>query len=206
MVGRSWFAGLITALLCFAVFAGSAAGQESTSETTQGTPAEQLIARHAPILMLKEQDKPCATSGEPFDAGPVEFVLGDPQVQLRQNVPSQPVIKSGPTAADLAGLDDTYYLDFPGDPLRPGCGYERASRDRMQGLAPTTLARIAREEDHDGFAIQYWLFYYFNDFKKPLVPIDSGIAAFQSIPNLCSRPSRVPSGSTSTVPRTLSSS
>jgi hypothetical protein len=146
---------------------GVALASSSAAVNAQSDPAtEELIARYAPILVLKEQETACDTDGEPYEAGPVDLVLGDQSVVLRRNEPGQPVVLTGPTAEDLADLDETYYLDLPGNPLRPGCGYERASRERMRLWSPTANVHLAREEDRDGFAIQYWLFYYYNDFNN----------------------------------------
>jgi hypothetical protein len=33
-------------------------------------------------------------------------------------------VKKAPTAADLFGKGEDYWLDFPGDPLDAGCSYE----------------------------------------------------------------------------------
>jgi hypothetical protein len=165
-----WLARRVAGVLVAGLVVGAALAQPLVAHAADRgaarTPLDELIARHAPILMLKEQQRPCDTEGEPYAAGPVELVLGNPVVRLRQSGAGQPVAVTGPTAADVAGLDETYFLDLPGDPLRPGCGYERASRARMAELAPTASVHLAREEGRDGLVIQYWLFYYFNDFNN----------------------------------------
>lgn len=154
--GATWWMAMMIAVL----LVRSTAAQDSAS------PEQRLIDRHAPILLLKEQDHACDDDGEPYDAAPVEIVLGDSAVRLRRNLPGQPVVATAPTAADLAGRDETHYLDFPGNPLRAGCAYEEYSRARMATLAPTAHARIAREEGRAGLVIQYWFFYVFNDFNN----------------------------------------
>ena len=35
------------------------------------------------------------------------------------------IVKRAPTAKDLAGLGEDYWLDFPYDALNPGCNYEK---------------------------------------------------------------------------------
>lgn len=142
------------------------AAQEPETGSDASARAQELVDTYAPILVLREQRHPCDREGEPYIAAPVEIVLGAPDILLRQDVPGQPVIMNGPTATDLAGLDSSYYLDMPGDPLEPGCVYEEKSRERMEGLEPTALAHIAKEEGRSGLVIQYWLFYYFNDFNN----------------------------------------
>src|SRR5262245_17637309 len=56
------------------------------------TLTEELIARYAPILNLRQQAFPCDAAGEPYDAAPAGIVLGDPAVVLRRNVPGQPIV------------------------------------------------------------------------------------------------------------------
>jgi hypothetical protein len=143
----------------FAPFPGVASAQATDAE-------QELIERYTPILMLVEQQHACDPHGEPYDAGPASIALEDASFVVRKDVPGQPIIASGPTADDLAGLDETHYIDLPGDPLKPGCTYERLSQQRMQGQPPTTHVHIAREAGEDGFAIQYWFFYLFNDYNN----------------------------------------
>jgi hypothetical protein len=143
--------------------AASAAEQTSLDVS----PALQtLVQRHSPILLLKEQSHPCDTLGEPYNAGPADLILDNPSVVLRRAGPGDEAPISGPTAADLAQRDDSFYIDLPGDPLRAGCTYERQSRARMAMLTPTANVHIARQEGRDGFAIQYWLLYLYNDFNN----------------------------------------
>ena len=145
---------------------GAWGAQEVGADRDARTTTADLIERYAPILVLRAQERPCDPAGEPYVAAPVEIVLGDPIVRLRHDGTGKPVIVDGPTAPDIDGLDDTYYLDLPGNPLRPGCVYERRSRERMQGLVPMAMVHLARERIGGGLAIQYWLFYYFNDWNN----------------------------------------
>lgn len=154
--------GAIALLVCLAL-----ASWPSRDVSARATAAEQtLIERYTPVLMIVPQERACDEDGEPYAAGPTDLVLDDEQTLLRQDASGQPVVITGPSAEDLAGRDETYYLDYPGNPLRPGCTYERQSRARMEGRTPTTHVHIAREDGQDGFAIQYWFFYYFNDFNN----------------------------------------
>ena len=75
------------------------------------------------------------------------------------------MVKRGPTSHDLWGLGPGYYLDFPGDPLSPGCGYERQFRAWDNGRPPSVYAHIATDPSYPGkLAVQYWFYYTFNDF------------------------------------------
>jgi hypothetical protein len=93
----------------------------------------------------------------------VNLVLGNPAVALRD--PSGKVVTEAPSAADLWGLGENYYLDLPGDPIHPGCEYEKDFRRWSAGTKPSVYAHIAADPGHpEKLAIQYWLYYTFNDF------------------------------------------
>lgn len=144
-----------------------AAAQSNSAAADEQTLAE----KYAPIAELKQQTAACDETGEPYVPSPVTAVLGDPSVVLRRddgnkNVADDPVIKRGPTIQDLAGKDETYYLDLPGDPRTPDCTYEQFSKKKANGQAPVTYAHIATQADHPGIALQYWFFYVFNRFNN----------------------------------------
>ena len=69
-----------------------------------------------------------------------------------------------PTAADLAGRGGDWYLDFPGNPLRPGCDFERWFREIARGRPATVYAHVVGEDGR--LALQYWLYYVFNDWNN----------------------------------------
>jgi hypothetical protein len=144
------------------------------------TPEERLVSAYAPITMLRAQeDPPCDTAEEQFSPPTtVDVVLGNPEVTLTHNVGDRDVpVKRAPTAADIAGLGEDHYLDLPGDPLSPGggaglgdntpCPYaEDFARLKAEGKTPAaTYAHIAREPGDPGLVVQYWFFYYFNQFN-----------------------------------------
>src|SRR5690606_30685878 len=86
-------------------------------------PEEELALLYAPVLYLREQKRPCDREGGAYEPKPVEIVLDNPEVALRES--NGKLIKFAPSAADLFAADSTTYLDFPGNPRRPGCRYER---------------------------------------------------------------------------------
>lgn len=146
-------------------------GPHQASESGEtATAEERLAARYAPIAYLKTQAQPCDTAGESFAPAPVEIVLGDPAVALKRpagvGLGEATVVTDGPSAADLAAQDQSAYLDLPGEPLTPGCDYEREFRARMVGREPVAYARFATEPGWEGLALQYWLWYPFNDFNN----------------------------------------
>ena len=113
-------------------------------------------------MVVRVQEEECG-EGEPYRPVPVESVLGDKQVVLRG--PDDEVVKVGPQAADLAGLWEGYYLDFPGDPLNPGCDYEEWFATKSD--VPTTVyARVATDPENPGTVVlQYWFWWIFNDWN-----------------------------------------
>jgi hypothetical protein len=124
------------------------------------SPAHKLAGRYAPIVVLQEQREPCG-DGEPFRPVPVDVLLGNREVVLKG-----PMGKRAPTARDLFGKGADYFLDLPGNPLRPGCEYEKELRRWGAGRPPTAYAHIADESDRPGqITLQYWLYYGFNDFN-----------------------------------------
>lgn len=124
--------------------------------------AGELAARYSPVVAMRKQEEPCG-SGEAYRPTSVDLVLGNREVALRNTEGT--LVKRAPTGADLWGLGEGYYLDLPGDPLNPGCGYEEDFRRWNAGRKPSVYARVAGDPLHPGkLAVQYWLYYTFNDF------------------------------------------
>ncbi|MGH3038991.1 MAG: hypothetical protein ACRDLZ_06220, partial [Gaiellaceae bacterium] len=152
------------AVALLAVLAGAA-------DVRAQSAAERLAARYAPIMMMKTNpDPPCSRKGEQYRLAPVDITLGNPDVQLLRQ-PSGGSFRqtnelaTGPTASDLAGLGQDYYLNLPGHPRRPGCTYARDSAELMEGRSSVTYAHIARETGVRGVAVQFWFYYWFNQFN-----------------------------------------
>ncbi len=165
--------GRLAALL---VLTASASLVLTATAVAATSPAQQqLVAAYAPHLMLREQtaDDNCNTREEQYNPPTtVDVVLGNPAVTLVHYVGGKDVpVKRGPTAADIARLGDDYYLDLPGDPLSIKCPARGSyAKDfqalRNEGKAPAvTYAHIATEPGHPGLVVQYWFFYYFNQFN-----------------------------------------
>jgi hypothetical protein len=130
-----------------------------------GGAAQKLVDTYSPITMLRAQTDICDPAQEQFEPTTVGVFLDNPQTQL--DAPDGKLVTKAPTAADVAGLGDGYHLNIPGDPLSPGCNYSKAFKAlKDDGKAPPiTYARIATEEGHTGLVVQYWFFYYFNQFN-----------------------------------------
>jgi hypothetical protein len=126
---------------------------------------QALAARFAPVVRLVEQTEECGP-GEPFRPMDVNLLFDEPTVALRGPWNAGDLVKIGPSAGDLVDRYE-YHLDFPGNPLNPGCDYERWSRRLTAGSEPAVYAHVAGDGGHPGkLALQYWLFYPFNDFNN----------------------------------------
>jgi hypothetical protein len=134
------------------------------------TAAQRLIKAYSPRLEIREQqDPPCDTTAEQYESTTVDTVLGNPAVVLANEGPDgdEIPVKKGPTAADIAELGQDHYINIPGDPLGDTCVYARDFlKLKREGQAPpTTYAHIAHEKGREGLAVQYWFFWYFNQFN-----------------------------------------
>ena len=149
---------LLPALVAGTLIAPSIASADLADETA-------LAERFAPVVRLVEQNEECGP-GEPYEPLDVDVLLDEPTVALRGPWSGTDLVEIGPSAADLRGRFE-YHLDFPGDALDPGCDFERWSRRLADGSEPTVYAHVATEAGRPGkLALQYWLFYAFNDFNN----------------------------------------
>lgn len=154
--------GAVALAIAFLVLVGAANAQDPA--------VLELVERYRPILMLKENpDPPCSTRGEQYWPSPVEITLGNPEVELVRS-PSRSgekpeVLASGPTAEEIAGLGGGYYLDQPGNPYSPGCTYARTSAELTAGLDAVAYAHVATEPGVRGIALQFWFYWWFNEFN-----------------------------------------
>jgi hypothetical protein len=164
-----WLAALLVSI-------ASASLLLTASATAASSPGQQqLVAAYAPHLMFREQTAHdnCNIREEQYNPPTtVDVVLRNPSVKLVHYVGGKDVpVRNAPTAADIAGLDDDYYLDLPGDPLDVKCPEKGSYAKDFQALRndgkapPVTYAHIATEPGYSGLVVQYWFFYYFNQFN-----------------------------------------
>ncbi len=139
------------------------AGWPSTQAHAAGPdPLARLAERYAPVIVVRDRTEPCG-DGEPYLPTAVETVLGKGDVVLRG--PSDQAL-TAPSSSDLAGKGPGWYVDLPGDPLDPGCTYERWFTSQLPEPAATVYARTASEPDHPGrLALQFWFFWTYNDWN-----------------------------------------
>jgi hypothetical protein len=134
------------------------------------SPKHRLVRKYAPITMLRAQEHPpCDDKEEQYEPTTVDAVLGNRRVDLvrEKRGGGSRFIEKAPTAADIAGLGKRYHLDLPGDPLTPECTYAKdfAALKKTGDAPPLTYAHIATERGTRGLVVQYWFYYYYNQFN-----------------------------------------
>jgi hypothetical protein len=152
---------LVTLVLALVLLSGTglAVARQALS------PEEALAQRFAPVMILQQQIAPCDANGEPYLPAPVDVVFGDDEVTLRSG-PQQDAVESPVENADLFDLPADFATDLAGSPRTPGCDYETHFKEVMGDQSPVIYAHIATEEGRRGIALQYWFFYYFNEFNN----------------------------------------
>ena len=124
-----------------------------------------LAERFAPVVRLVEQKEECGP-GESWEPTDVDVLFDEPTVALRGPWNPTDLVAIGPSAEDLVDRFE-YHLDFPGNPLHPGCDYERWARRLTEDGEPTVYGHVATDPGSPGqVALQYWLFYPFNEFNN----------------------------------------
>ncbi len=159
------FAAIVFSMI-WAALPGIAASQEAPLSAE-----EQLVERYAPVAYIRYQAQQCGVppyEGEPYLPLPVEMVIGNERVLIRDSENDDEVVATGPTAQELATFGPETYMDFPGDPRQPGCTYETDERIRIgeEGFVPTAYARVSFDPVNQQLALQYWFYWYFNDWNN----------------------------------------
>jgi hypothetical protein len=158
------------AVVAIAVIACSSAtvdAQAGPAQTPIDPDAIALAERFAPIIMLKQQEEPCDTEGEPFVPMPVDLVLDNPEIALRQMGIDNPTVMRSPGAGDLYELGEGFFLDFPGSSLTPGCIYERDFDKYFASSTATVYAHVVQQPDEPELVfVQYWFYWYYNDWNN----------------------------------------
>jgi hypothetical protein len=118
------------------------------------------------VVKLRKYDGVCGGPGEAFVPMAVDALLGNPEVALRQVGKSDPVIQWAPAAKDLFGRGQGTYLDLPGDSLKPGCIFSSDSARYTPLTDSAVYAHVVQQADRpELLAVQYWLFWYYNDWN-----------------------------------------
>ena len=149
---------LVAAIALAALVAAPTAAADYADE-------QALAERHAPVVRVVEQTEECG-HGEPFIPTDINLILDEPTVALRGPWNRTDLVKIAPSAKDLVDRFE-YHLDFPGDPLDPGCDYAHWAKRLTAGSKPVVYAHVVTEPERPGkVSLQYWFFYPFNDFNN----------------------------------------
>ncbi|MBM7515939.1 hypothetical protein [Nocardioides nitrophenolicus] len=141
--------------------------EDAASAESDPVAAEQALAeKFAPVLMLVHQDHACGP-GEPYSPSAVEVLFDNPTVALRGPWTQRDLVRVGPSAEEVSAGLPGYELDLPGNPLAPGCDYEKWAERQWRGTKPTIYAHLATQKGvPDRIALQYFFFYAFNDYNN----------------------------------------
>lgn len=139
----------------------------------EGPDSEQELAdRYAPIVYLRQVNSNiCDGDNEGFDPVAVDFVLGNEDIPLMTSENGEPsgqwsVVAEPPVAADLYGLQPPHFLNYPGSPLSPGCTYRQYFAENRDEARNVAYAHIYLEPGTDTLVLQYWMYYYLNDWNN----------------------------------------
>jgi hypothetical protein len=171
------------------------AGASYADEDGSGLAEQQLAERYAPVMMLVAQPEACGP-GEPYVPSDVDALFDESSVALRGPWTDRDLVAVGPSVEQLSTGLDGYALDLPGDPLKPGCDYEKWA-DRLWGSDPQPViyAHVATQSGvEDRIALQYFFYYPFNDYNNKHesdweriqveFPVADAEAALESEPDL----------------------
>ena len=126
---------------------------------------QALTERYAPVVRLVAGGEGCG-SGLHYVPIDVDMLFGEPTVALRGPWGND-LVEVAPQAKDLGRGLWGYHLDFPGNALQPGCDYLHWQQHLGAERTPTTYAHVVTDPAHPGeLALQYWLFYVFNDWNN----------------------------------------
>jgi hypothetical protein len=134
-----------------------------TSSTTSPGPddeyAIQLAKKFCPAIYLDGE----ADDTENYDPDPVQLMVDQSLLRDLDN----PDFSQKPSVSDLQKwVQDFYYLDLMNlNPKKNSDNDYKAAYDNVKAnYSPTVYARV--KEGTDYTVIQYWLFYYFNDWRN----------------------------------------
>jgi hypothetical protein len=167
MTARGWRRALpVLACLWMTVLMIGRCDQAVATGSPDDAAAQELAERYSPVVRLQEDSPRCA-DGEQFQPTDVEAVLGDQQVALRGPWRPPDIVKPQPEGRDLGLRYPGHFLDFPGDPLRPGCDYAEWSA-RINAVHPATVyAHVVADPGYPGqLSLEFWFFYVFNDYNN----------------------------------------
>ena len=152
-----------TATVALAVVALCWCGAASAGLSDQSA----LAKRFAPVVRLVTQAKECGP-GEPYLPLDVNVLFGADTVSLRGPWNRTDLISIAPTATQASGKGSTATTSTSrGTRLLPAARTSNGRRTISAGTKPTVYAHVVTQAGRPGkLALQYWLFYAFNDWNN----------------------------------------
>ena len=128
---------------------------------------EELAERYAPVVRLVEQAEECGPGRAVRAARRRRALRRADRRAARPVGRRRPRARSRRPPTDLGRGLYEYHLDFPGDALDPGLRLRALGAPHRGGRQPTVYAHVAADPGYPGqLALQYWLFYAFNDWNN----------------------------------------
>ena len=159
MSARPRGSALCAALAAITLAASPAAAAGLADETA-------LAERFAPVVRLVEQAEECGP-GEPYRADRRRAALRRADRRAARAVEPVDLVKIGPGGERPRRTSTSTTSTSPGNALDPGCDYERWERRLTEGHArPSTRTSRPTRAIPGKLALQYWLFYTFNDWNN----------------------------------------
>jgi hypothetical protein len=154
-------------LIGVACCGGKDSGRETALVVETSPEARQLAEMYSPVLYLVGQSSTCDTdlNTDPYEPVGVDVLLDNRDVRLMKSnfLWLDTTVTAAPALADLVNAKGGEFLDVLKDshPRNKSqtCSYEQAYR-RAPGER-SVYARVVSSEDR--VALQYWFFYYFDD-------------------------------------------
>ena len=141
--------------------------------------AEQALAdKYRPVIFTKQQNAPCDSDGEAYYPVAVETVLGSTNTTLYDD---GTLVKTAPVAGDLYRKGAGLLPRRPGGSgeawmrIRRGVQVDHAARRLPSSTRTSSTSRARRGsstpssergDDRRPLVLQYWLYYYFNDWNN----------------------------------------
>jgi len=123
--------------------------------------AEQLVNLFCPAIYLKGE----GDIKEVYEPEPIEIIIDQASVRDIQN----PTFLERATLSGLLQWSNSIYyldiLDLEPDTQSVG-GYESNYNEVKDQYQTTIYARVKEDADNNCTVIQYWIFYYFNDWRN----------------------------------------
>ena len=125
-----------------------------------------LAQRHAPVVRIVEQLEECG-HGEPYRPTDVDLLFDEPTVALRGPWNAVDLVQGGAEGRTTSPASTSTTSTSPGTRSTRAAATSSWDRRLREGHEPAVYSHVATDPAHPGkLALQYWLFYTFNDWNN----------------------------------------